>query len=95
MENKNQSKAEAMGRHIEACRQSGLTVTDYCSQNGLVKSNYYYWIKKLGSENKSSGFTAVKVTTNAAIEITYPNGVQLSFTGNINIAIIKELVCCI
>lgn len=95
MENKNQSKAEAMLLHIEACRQSGLTVTDYCSQNGLVKSNYYYWIKKLGSENKSSGFTAVKVTTNAAIEITYPNGVQLSFTGNINVAIIKELVCCI
>jgi len=84
-----------MRQHIEACRKSGLTVTDYCSQNGLVKSNYYYWIKKLGSEDKSGGFTTVKVATNAAIEITYPYGVQLSFTGNINVATIKELVCCI
>mgnify|MGYP001041614754 FL=1 len=84
-----------MRRHIESCKQSGLTVSEYCIQKGILKSNYYYWIKKLGSENKSGSFTAVKVTTNAAIEITYPNGVQLSFTGNINVATIKELVCCI
>ena len=95
MENKIESKAELMRQHIEACRQSGLTVSEYCTQKGIIKSNYYYWLKKLGSENKSSGFTAVKVTTNAAIEISYPNGVQLSFTGNISVATIKELVCCI
>lgn len=84
-----------MRLHIEACRQSGLTVSEYCAQNGLIKSNYYYWIKKLGSENRSSGFTAVNITTNTSIEITYPNGVQLSFTGNMNVAAIKALVCCI
>ena len=95
MEYKNQSKADEMRLHIEACRQSGLTVSEYCTQNGIIKSNYYYWIKKLGSENKSNGFTAVNIATNAAIEITYPNGVQLSFTGNINTALVKALVCCI
>ena len=42
MENKNHLKAEDMRLHIMACRKSGLTVTDYCLQNGLVKSNYYY-----------------------------------------------------
>jgi len=95
MENKNQAKAGQMRQHIEACSQSGLTVTDYCTQNGLVKSNYYYWVKKLNEENKPSGFTAVRVTTDAAIEVIYPNGVQLCYRGAINTTILKTLVCCI
>ena len=95
MENKNQTKAEQMRRHIEACSQSGLTVTDYCTQNGLVKSNYYYWLKKLHEENKPSGFTAVSVATDGAVEIVYPNGVQLSYKGAINVVVIKTLICCI
>jgi hypothetical protein len=95
MENQTQSKAKSMSRHIEACRQSGLTVSEYCTQNGLVKSGYYYWLKKLNGENKSSGFAAVNITTNGALEITYPNGVQLSFSGAINAATLKALVCCI
>ena len=41
MENKNQTKAEQMRRHIEACNHSGLTVTDYCTQNGLFKQHLY------------------------------------------------------
>jgi len=95
MENKNQTKAEEMRRHIEACSQSGLTVTDYCTQSGLVKSNYYYWVKKLNGEIKPTGFTAVHVATDAAVEVIYPNGVQLSYRGAINATVIKTLVCCI
>ena len=95
MENKNQAKAEQMRLHIEAQRKSGLTVTDYCTQNGLVKSNYYYWVKKLDGENKPSGFTAVSVATDAGVEVIYPNGVQLSYRGAINAVVIKTLICCI
>jgi hypothetical protein len=95
MENKNQTKAEEMRLHIEACSRSGLAVTDYCTQNGLVKSNYYYWVKKLKGENKPSGFTAVSVATDARVEVTYPNGVQLSYRGAINATVIKTLICCI
>ena len=95
MENNNQSKAGQMRRHIEACSQSGLTVTDYCAQNGLVKSNYYYWVKKLNGESKLSGFTAVRVANDAAVEVVYPNGVQLCYRGAINTTILKTLVCCI
>lgn len=95
MKNTDQSKAEAMRFHIEACSKSGLTVNDYCAQNKIVKSGYYYWLKKLNGASKAPGFTAVNVPPNVALEITYPNGVQLSFTGAINIATVKTLVCCI
>lgn len=95
MENKDQPKAGQMRLHIEAQSKSGLTVTEYCTQNGLVKSNYYYWLKKLNGKNKPSGFTAVHVATDAAVEVSYPNGVQLCYRGAINTTILKTLVCCI
>ena len=84
-----------MRSHIEACRKSGLTVSDYCAQNGLVKSCYYYWLKQLAPANKPAGFTAISVAQSSSVEVTYPNGVQLCFTGEINAAALKALVCCI
>lgn len=95
MKNIDQSKAEAMRFHIEACSKSGLTVNDYCIQNAIVKSGYYYWLKKLNGANKATGFTAITVPPDSSVAITYPNGVQLSFTGDITIATVKALVCCI
>lgn len=95
MKNRNQAKADEMRSHIEACSKSGSTVTDYCRQNGIVKSCYYYWHKKLSDENKSAGFVAVNVESRSLVEISYPNGVQLSFTGDINAVTVKALVCCI
>src|SRR5690606_18601984 len=81
--------------HIETCCKSGLTVADYCRQNGIVKSGYYYWLKKLNGKNRTSGFTSITVPTASSVAIFYPNGVQLSFRGDINIATVKALVCCI
>lgn len=95
MKNKIDSKAEAMRLHIEACSKGGLTVSAYCAQNGVVKSSYYYWLKKLNGDNKPPGFTAISVVKNESVALTYPNGVQLSFSGEINAATIKALVCCI
>lgn len=95
MKNRNQVKADEMRSHIESCGKSELSVTEYCAQNGLVKSCYYYWHKRLSDENKPSGFIPVSLKRNSSIEINYPNGVQLSFTGDINAATLKALVCCI
>lgn len=95
MKKKDQAKAEQMRQHIEACNKSGLTVSAYCIQNSIVKSNYYYWLKKLNGENKASGFVALSVGKSALVEITYPNGVQLSFSGEIDVTTLKALVCCI
>ncbi len=83
MRNRNQAKAVEMRSHIEACAKSGLSVADYCAQNGLVKSCYYYWHKKLSDENKTFGFIPVSINRGASIEITYPNGTHLIL--NINI----------
>lgn len=95
MKNRNQTKAVEMQSHIEACSKSGLSVTEYCAQNGLVKSGYYYWHKKLSVDKESRGFIPVSINRNSTVEISYPNGVQVSFSGEVNVATLKALVCCI
>jgi len=32
---------------IEECHQSGLSVKEWCLQNGLKNTSYHYWVKKL------------------------------------------------
>jgi transposase-like protein len=32
---------------IKARNESGLTIKEYCSQNGLSKGAYFYWLRKL------------------------------------------------
>ena len=95
MKKYDQAKAEQMHQHIEACNKSGLTVSAYCVQNSIVKSNYYYWLKKLNGENKAAGFVALSVGESSSVEIIYPNGVRLCFTGDISVATVKAMVCCI
>jgi len=31
---------------IEECRLSGLSVKEWCLQNGLKNTSYHYWVKK-------------------------------------------------
>lgn len=86
-----------MRSHIESCNQSGLTVSNYCEQNGLMKSSYYYWHKRLRLINGTPGFVPVFVNPklSGSIEVTYPNGVCISYSGELNATSIKALVCCI
>ena len=32
---------------IRDCKSSGLKVDDYCSQNGISRDAYYYWLRKV------------------------------------------------
>lgn len=95
MRKRNQAKADEMRSHIEACSKSGLSVSDYCAQNGLLKSGYYYWHKKLSVDKESPSFIPVSINRNSTVEISYPNGVQISFSGEVNVATLKVMVCCI
>ena len=32
---------------VKACQESGMTVNEWCSTNGITKHTYYYWKRKL------------------------------------------------
>lgn len=37
---------------IQECRNSGLTNKDWCEQNNVSLSAYYYWLRKIRSETE-------------------------------------------
>jgi len=59
--------------HLDNCKTSGMSIREYCRQNNLRQSSYYYWKSRLsvsslrgnnGSEinaKRSSGFPFVQV----------------------------------
>lgn len=40
-------RVEVLGQRIAACRNSGMTVREWCSQEGLSEKTFYYWQRKL------------------------------------------------
>ena len=51
---KNQEQMEFWHLVIESYQASGLTVKDFCRQEGLSISSYYLWRKKLANNGGSS-----------------------------------------
>ena len=47
---KNQMRAENWRTLIQACRQSGQTVVNWCEQNNVNSKTYYYWLRKLRTQ---------------------------------------------
>jgi|HubBroStandDraft_6_1064221.scaffolds.fasta_scaffold650249_1 hypothetical protein len=52
---KHQQLLELWRGHIEACRASGLQVTEYCKKHSLATRRYYYWKLRVERADKSSG----------------------------------------
>lgn len=42
-------------------RESGLTIKDFCSNEAVTESTFYYWRKKLQNERKLKDFIPVVV----------------------------------
>ena len=55
-------------QRVESCRNSGLTVRQWCADNGITPNTYYRWQKRV--------YNAVRAERNPFIEvpIAKPNG---------------------
>ena len=51
-----QSRLMEWGQRVEACRNSGQRVSEWCAEHGIPVSTYYSWQRKVfqavSSENK-------------------------------------------
>ena len=46
---------------IKDCKESGLKVDDYCTQHGLSRNAYYYWLRKVKEAALTqSGFVEIQ-----------------------------------
>lgn len=45
-----EAKLALWTERIRECKASGLTVKEWCRQNGLGDKSYYYWMRKIKKE---------------------------------------------
>jgi hypothetical protein len=85
--------------------ESGLTVKDFCSNELIAPSTFYYWRKKWHKIKLSHDFIPLvissprKITTTATssdneslFELVFPNGTKLLIKNNIDLAQLRTLI---
>ena len=91
----NLSRRQAMEQHIAQCSASGMQVRQYCQEQHIQSSTYYYWLKKLQAPtNKNTGsFVRVEpMQQNSRIEISLVNGVKICFENLVPVDYLKQLL---
>ena len=43
-------RKEAWLDHVNSWKESGLSISKYCTENGLKSRSFHYWIRKAGKE---------------------------------------------
>ncbi len=80
------SKKEYWKRHVENCKDSGLSQIQYCKDQQLAQSTFQYWKAKLNRQNLSRPLLPVTITSDFhPIVDSVPSGVSLSVKDRFNI----------
>jgi hypothetical protein len=77
---------------VESYLASDLTQEHYCQQEGFSIAVLNYWLKKYRNEHGGPSFIEIEPTPAGCIELTYPNGIRLSFDRLVPAAYLRELV---
>lgn len=77
--------------------QSGLTVLDFCRQEGIASQSFYHWRRKLAPGDGAPAsaapeFLPIRLAPSAPIEIVLPNGAALRLTPGCDLAFVRSLV---
>ena len=86
------NQSRIMQSHIDACKASGKTVVEYCSQHQIKVHQYYYWQKKLQPPQPESNFIKIApVLPSAGAIIVFANGNQINFATLPPVDYVKQL----
>ncbi len=101
-------KESSYRKLIEEHEQSGLSVRDFCSNQGFAVSTFYKWKKTLQEEQVQSFVPLVikekkytkevpivrdeKTIDNNTFEFTFPNGTKLKLTGELDLSVLKAII---
>lgn len=90
-----------MRQHYEEWRASGLSKSSYCREKGIVKTTFYYWVKKFQSApltNKpvKQGFKPLILERNKTeghplMRVNLSNGASLDFYSMPDVDFVKSL----
>ena len=85
---------------IETQAASGLNKADFFKRNNINPATYYYWFKKINSEEKTNQNNILPIniaplpliSSQQTVELTLPNGYQLSFDASIEPINLKQVL---
>jgi transposase-like protein len=92
---------------LESQQESGLSVEEFCRQEGVPKSTFYRWANQLRDGNPQTLLTAAKARTQAdphpanflpialkasPIEIEFPNGTMVRLPLDIGRPLLLEVI---
>ena len=60
---------------IKRQKETGLNITAFCANEGIPKSSYYYWRKRLSKE-PGKGFIPLLVNTTPATVTNFPKNLR-------------------
>lgn len=89
------AKIEFWQKHIEAWKESGFSIADYCELEELAKSTFCYWKRKLEGGTPKSRFIEVKVPdqrSSGLIHIRLQRGTELGVAPGTDVGYVGELV---
>lgn len=66
-------------------QESGLSVKDFCSNEGIAKSSFYYWKKKLRRNPRPKRFIPLMVESTQPVLQKHSKGHQIVSTGHAQI----------
>ena len=87
----NRDEAQAI---VEAVHASGLSVTAFAAQHGVVAQRVFTWRRRLRREGASVGFVEVDraVRPAARYEVAFPGGEVLRIDGPLQVAELRTLI---
>jgi len=68
---------ESRFKELLDCQQaSGLSVKDFCCNEGISKSNFYYWRRKLTKQKYPKNFIPLVIDSSHSVNRQYVKGTQ-------------------
>jgi transposase-like protein len=103
MEKNTKNKQEEMYQIILEWESSGISQEKFYQKHGIAKSTFGYWRKKYLADKKISkqkrNFIPIHVSSEESgknaignIELSYPNGVRLICSSQIDLSRLKTLI---
>jgi len=94
-------KAQFWEGHIQAWRESGLSQSEYCRRNELIRHRFWYWRRRIQQAGKESiSFVPVALRSSpvapalplTSVSVTTPNGYRIELESGFDPDLIGRLM---
>ncbi|MDD1826096.1 hypothetical protein LRP52_28375 [Photobacterium sp. ZSDE20] len=93
-----EDKMQLWQERLKQQKNSGMTIADWCEQNQITQSQFYYWQKKLTTTTYEPSSTMVPISipsSSIPLVIETPCGYRISVNDASAMALLPQLIRCL